>query len=282
VSVRALSPVARTLHDMGDALAGRLDRSRFDPEFDESFEAPILNREHWLPYYLPQWSSRERSLARYEIHDGQLRLRIDEDQPPWCPEFDEELRVSNLQTGVFSGPVGSSRGQHQFRRGLVVREAQDSKRLYTPHFGLVEARVKALADPRCMVALWMIGFEDVPQRSAELCVFEIFGSGMSSNRANVGMGVHPFGDSTVTDEFRTIELAMDATQFHTYSVEWMPGRSLFYVDDEPVARIDQAPNYPLQLMLNVYEFSSEDANATDAYPKEFVVDFVRGYRCREP
>ena len=259
----------------------RLDRSRFVLDFDESFETAILDRDRWLPYYLPQWSSREQSLARYEIRDEQLRLRIDDDQPPWCPEFDGALRVSNLQTGVFSGSVGSSRGQHQFRDGLVVREAQDSERLYTPHFGLVEARVKAIADPRCMVALWMIGCEDVLQHSAELCVFEIFGSGISASRANIGLGVHPFGDPAMTDEFHTIELAMDATQFHTYSVEWVRGRSVFYVDDVPVARIDQAPDYPLQLMLDVFEFPSENPDPADRYPKEFIVDFVRGYRPAE-
>jgi Glycosyl hydrolases family 16 len=258
----------------------RLDRSQFVLEFDESFQTPTLNRDHWLPHYLPQWSSRERSVARYEIRDEQLSLRIDDDQAPWCPEFDGALRVSNLQTGVFSGPVGSAHGQHRFRDDLVVREAQDSERFYTPHFGLVEARVKAIPDARCMVALWMIGFEDIPSRSAELCVFEIFGSGMSAHRAKVGLGVHPFGDPTITDEFHTIELAMDASQFHTYSVEWMPGRSLFYIDDVRVARMEQAPDYPLQLMLNVFEFPSENHDDAGSYPKEFIVDFVRGYHPR--
>jgi hypothetical protein len=263
---------------MSDAFAERLDRSRYDLEFDESFETPILDRDHWLPYYLPQWSSREQSGARYEIRDGELRLRIDNDQPAWCPEFDGELRVSNLQTGVFSGAIGGSRGQHRFREGLVVREAQVAQRLYTPQYGLVEARVRAIADARCMVALWMIGFEVHPEHSAELCVFEIFGSGISPTRASVGVGIHPFGDPTLTDEFRTVDLELDATEFHTYSVEWMPGRSQFYVDDAPIARIDQAPDYPLQLMLDVFEFPSPKADPADAYPKEFVVDFVRGYR----
>jgi hypothetical protein len=35
----------------------------------------------------------------------------------------------------------------------------------------------------------------------------------------------------------------------------------------------------MQLMLNVYEFArDEQASASDRYPKEFLVDWVRGWR----
>jgi hypothetical protein len=35
----------------------------------------------------------------------------------------------------------------------------------------------------------------------------------------------------------------------------------------------------MQLMLNIYEFPAEgDDEQTRPYPKEFVVDYVRGYR----
>ena len=45
-----------------------------------------------------------------------------------------------------------------------------------------------------MVALWMIGYEDPPERSAEICVCEIFGREVGVDHALVGMGVHPLGD----------------------------------------------------------------------------------------
>lgn len=90
---------------------------------DDQFDGPDLDRSRWLPYHLPQWSSRTASAARYDLLDGTLRLRIDADQLPWCPEFDGETRVSSLQTGVFSGPVGSTIGQHRFDPGAIVREA---------------------------------------------------------------------------------------------------------------------------------------------------------------
>ncbi|WP_193509420.1 glycoside hydrolase family 16 protein [Cryobacterium sp. BB736] len=250
-----------------------LDRSRYVLEFEDGFDHLELDRTKWIPHYLPHWSGREASRASYRIADGVLNLAIEEDQPPWAPDLDGNLRVSNLQTGVFSGPVGSPIGQHQFRPGLTVREEQPEQRRYTPHFGLIEARVSAIDDPNCMVALWMIGFEDRPERSGELCLFEIFGSELTRNAGIVGMGVHPFADPELKDDFRKVRIEKDLRDFHTYSLEWMPDGVIFFIDDEHVASVDQSPDYPMQLMLNVYEFQPGGA-----YPKEFAVDWVRGYR----
>ncbi len=80
-----------------------LKRSRYELEFEDGFESGELDTRRWLPYYLPHWSSRERSAARYAIEDGCLQLLIEEDQQPWCPELDGEVRVSSLQTGLFCG-----------------------------------------------------------------------------------------------------------------------------------------------------------------------------------
>ena len=160
---------------MADAPPVRLDRTGYRLEFDDDFDGSSLDQARWLPHYLPQWSSRAASGARYEVVDGLLRLRIDSDQRPWCPEWDGALRVSSLQTGVFAGPLGSPIGQHRFAPDVVVREEQEPVALYTPQYGLIECRARAVADPANMVALWMIGYEDRPERSAEICIFEIFG-----------------------------------------------------------------------------------------------------------
>src|SRR5213596_214225 len=108
---------------------------RLELEFEDTFDGDALDLERWIPRYLPHWSTRQRSAARYEVADGRLRLLITADQQPWCPELDGDVRVSSLQTGVFAGPVGSPVGQHRFHREAVVREAQANARLYTQHYG---------------------------------------------------------------------------------------------------------------------------------------------------
>jgi hypothetical protein len=101
-------------------VVGPVSKAGYELEFEDTFDAGVLDETRWLPYYLPQWSSREASAARYATGGGTLRLCIEEDQPPWCPEFDGNIRVSSVQTGVFAGPVGSTNGQQHFRSDLVV------------------------------------------------------------------------------------------------------------------------------------------------------------------
>jgi Glycosyl hydrolases family 16 len=252
----------------------------YELEFEDTFDGDALDEARWLPHYLPQWSSREASAARYHLDDGVLRLVIEADQPPWCPEFDGQTRVSSLQTGVFAGPVGSTVGQSRFTPGLVVRQAQGNARLYTPQYGLFELRAKAIDDPRCMVALWMIGYEDQPERSAEICICEIFGRNVTPGGAGVGMGLHPFRDPRIRDEFSVENLPIDAREFHLYAAEWTPEYVAFFVDNRLVKLVEQSPGYPMQFMLGIYEFPDDEPAGVPAhpYPKQFVVDYVRGYR----
>lgn len=255
-------------------------------EFDETFDGDALAPERWLPYYLPQWSSREQAAARHELRAGALHLRIHPDQPPWCPEFDGSSRASSIQTGVFAGEVGSGVGQHRFNPAAVVREAQQPQRLYTPHFARIELRAKVTADPRKMSALWMIGYEDAPERSAELCLMEIFGRDVHDDHTLVGVGIHPFGDPSVTDDFEQVRVPVDAREWQRYALEWSPEGVVFSVNGAEVKRVEQSPDYPMQLMLSLYEQPSwaEDAEPLRAEQRsqagwdEFVVDSVRGLR----
>lgn len=251
----------------------------YELEFDETFDADELDPKRWIPYYLPQWSNRRRAAARYDVGGGTLRLLIEADQPPWCPELDGDVRVSSLQTGMFAGPLGSTVGQHRFSPRARVTEEQPAARLYTPQYGVIEIRAMALDDPASMVALWMIGYEDRPERSAEICVCEIFGRDVGPHEARVGMGVHPFGDPRIRDEFSAVPLEIDAREFHVYAAEWTPDRVTFHVDGRVAKVVEQSPAYPMQLMLGIYEFPGDArSEPSSGYPKAFVVDYVRGYR----
>jgi hypothetical protein len=242
-------------------------------EFSDGFDHGALDPTRWVPAYLPQWSSRAQSAPCYAFEDGRLILEIARDQEPWCPRWDGATRVSSIQTGVYSGPLGSPIGQSRFRPDLVVTEAQETARLYTPRHGRIETRAIAIADPEAMVALWMIGFEDEPEHSGEICICEIFGRDVLPASVRVGMGIHPFGDPRLVDDFEQVELPIDATEPHTYAAEWTPAGVDFLVDDRIVKRTTQSPDYPMQLMLGIYEF----APTSGGYPKRFVVEHVRVY-----
>jgi hypothetical protein len=248
-----------------------------EPRFEDQFTGKTLDTARWLPYSLPHWSDWERSAARYALGDGVLRLLIEHDQEPWCPELDGPTRVSLLQTGLFAGPVGSPYGTLRFNPAAVVRNGPHDIRLYTPLYGRIEVRMRAITDPETMVALWMAGFEDTPEHSGEICVCEIFAHSVTGSTAAVGVGIHPFGDPNLVDDFEAVTVPIDATEFHTYRVDWTPGQVDYFVDNQRIKTSTQAPDYPMQLMLGIYEFN-RPADASDAdYPKTFAVDYVRGY-----
>ena len=49
-----------------------------------------------------------------------------------------------------------------------MREEQEHFRGWTPDHGYLEMRARGVVTPRSMVGWWMAGFEDVPERSAEI------------------------------------------------------------------------------------------------------------------
>jgi hypothetical protein len=241
--------------------------------FLDDFDGPDLDTEVWVPHYLPQWSSRAESAATYAVEGSELRLTIPPEQGLWCPEEHEEpLRVSGIQSGVYSGELGSTVGQQPFRDGLVVREQQPVQWGWTPEYGLLEVRARMELSPRSMASAWMVGLEDERNRSGEICVFEVFGDTLE-----IGSGVHPFRDPELTDEFSALPLAVDVAELHVYAADWQPGRVDFLVDGEHVKTVHQAPAYPMQMMVAVFDFPGKpDASAWRDHVPALALDWVRG------
>ena len=245
-------------------------------DFVDDFAGTDLDTSVWVPHYLPQWSSRAASAATYAVRDSALHLTIPVDQGLWCPGEHDPLRVSGVQSGVFSGPAGSVLGQQPPWEGAVVREAQESLWGWTPQFGRLEMRARMDLSPRSMAAWWLVGLEDEPDRCGELCVFEVFGDTVTTGSAAVGMGVHAFRDPALTEDFTAPVLDLDVTQFHTYAVDWTADRAVFLVDGEPVRTVDGTPAYPMQSMIAVFDFPDRAESESQGHVPALVVDRVTG------
>lgn len=247
--------------------------------FEDDFDRPELDLATWLPHYLPAWSSRAASAATYDIQNSCLHLSIPPEQGLWCADDHQPpLRVSGIQSGNFSGPVGSTVGQQPFRTGLTVQEAQETFWGWTPDHGYLEMRARAIITRRSMVALWMAGIEDRPERSAEICVTEIFGKAVTPGEsAAVGVGLHPFRDPVVTEDFAAARLPIDVSQFHSYAVHWNTDSADFFVDGERVRSCRLPPSYPMQIMLAVFDFPEESTGHDSAAVPWLIVDHLRGY-----
>jgi hypothetical protein len=243
----------------------------------DRFDGAALDLALWVDHYLPQWTTPDRSAARYDLTDHGLRLRIDADQPAWRPE-DGRMRVSSIQTGTFSGPLGSTVGTHRHRPdGLVVRTPQPTRRLWTPSGGSVQVTATASPDPTCMLGIWLVGFEaDSPEQSGEICLAELFGDRIGPHRSTIRLGVKAHNDPRLSWERNDLELDLDATGRHTYGAEWGPNGIRFLVDGTEVARSDQVVDYPQQLMIDLFEFPESDERPAAEYPKSAYIHLVRG------
>lgn len=267
----------------GDFPANPLEKPGYRLEFHDEFDGSTLDVNKWLPLYLPHWSSREQSKPRYELRDSNLVLQITKDQPPWCPEFDGEVRCSSIQTGAFAGAVGSDVGQLRFSKECRVREGQENVRLYTPQYGYFEMRAKGLRTSANHAALWMIGYEDSPEKSGEIAVFEILGAQAGSTSSGVRYGIHAWSDANLREEFYEDFFSIDTAQYHLYGVEWTPRQVDFYLDNVNIRTVQQSPSYPMQFMLSLYEHPFEGAwsgvyDPDAPYPKEFTIDYFRAYQ----
>jgi hypothetical protein len=256
--------------------------------FEDRFTGPDLDPRTWFPHYLPAWSSRERSRASYRVDKDGLTLDVPPDHPLWCAgDHEPPLRVSGIQSGNWSGAVGSTRGQQRFRDGLAVLEEQERFEGWLPSAerggGRVEVSARMDLSRRSMAALWMSGFEDdgAQERCGELCVFEVFGKELGpveDPSAALGMGIKAFRDPALSQDFAAPRIGIDVAEPHLYAVEWDAGAAVFSVDDVVLRRCPRPPTYPLQLMLAVFDFPRWAVGGDDHLVPRLVVDRIAGTR----
>ena len=242
------------------------------PTFADDFSTG-LDGEKWIAHYLPQWTVPERSAARYEIVDAGLQLRIESDQLDWRTE-DAPLRVSNVQTAMFSGPLGSARGTHRHRSdGLEVRTETPLQVLFAPTSGRIDVTVAASTDDGCMLAAWLVGIEHLSELDAgEICIFEIDADAVSTTtRARTGIKAH--GDPRLETDMAEVVLPFDASGSHTWTVIWGDGETVIGCEGIVLRRIPQCPVYPVMLLIDLFEIGTPSG----AYPKTAVVSDVRAW-----
>ena len=243
--------------------------------FRDDFDGGELDRSVWLPHYLPAWSSKAATEAVYSIQESNLELTIPHAHLLWCAdEHTDPLRVSGVQSGNFSGPVGSTIGQQRFRDGLLVREDQERFEGWLPSSGRVAIRCRMSLSARSMGAMWLAGFEEHPEEGGELCVVEVFGRSIESGSAEVGVGAKQVHDPRLTHDFVAPRLAIDVTEHHTYAVEWDDARAVFSVDGVQVHDCADPPTYPMQVMLAVFDFP--DWSGDVGHVPSLTVDWVEG------
>ena len=229
-----------------------LERAGYELEVEDTFAGPSLDERLWFPHHLAGWSSREASAAHYEV-DGGLRLRIDADQPPWSPEFDGGHAPRRSRPGSTPGRSGAASARSISATGLSSarnRGASRSTRRSTgsrgslsrhrrpgQHGRPVDDRFRGRADQIGRdLRLREFGRDVAPRRPR---------SGWASIRSAIRRS------ATNSRPRRSPSTHAERTLFGALDQH----RSRVLRRDRLVKVVDQSPAYPMQFMLDIYEFS---------------------------
>ena len=243
--------------------------------FRDDFDGAELDTRVWVPA-LPA----DVELARRERGDVRgRRVRAAADDPA-------RSRGCGARTATTRrcGSRASSRACSRARSGARAGNSrsatvsssaslQPTQWGWTPHYGLLEVRARMDLGPRSMASVWMVGIEDRPERSGEICIFEVFGDVLEDGIAAVGAGVHPFRDPALSDEFDAPRMQIDVSQPHVYAADWRPGRVDFLIDGRRVKTVRPGAGLPDADDARGVRLPSE--GDSDHVP-ELAVDHVRG------
>ena len=245
----------------------------------EEFNDPVLDPAKFSDSYLPHWTTYGQSLARYDVTDGVLSLKIEkEGQGPWWHGSDVQ-KVSSIQTGMRDG-------MHLFWDSCYITGHHRAVTNFETQYGYFELRARVPRDGGLHSAWWMIGNEERAGRNAEIDIFEICGPDCKSAKSRVRVSVHPWDDKALSEQSLDHYPACDVSQdFHVYGFEWLPTGMKFYFDGRLVKETSQSPAYPMTTFLGIYENNaplwSGTIDPNGIYPKRFEVDYFRVYKTDE-
>ncbi len=263
------------------------DDGEYYLDLQEEFDGDSLNSDIWLDEYLPHWTSDEsKSVARYEIRDGKLVLKVDENDGPWS-ENDGNVVVSGITTY-------NRNYLHNFSGHNTLYEHPDSVKTdnnffdgYTTQYGYIEMRAKLHYDGGGgHQALWLVGTQDDTgdwansKQTAEIDMLETSFYNTYNTWRHCVTGWRD--DSFLGYGWNTKEQRIqgDASkEFHTYGMEWTPNALYFYYDGQLMDTVNNAPQYAMGFILSIYVNAgwSYNGGPVDG-TKEFEVDYLRVYK----
>lgn len=123
-------------------------------------------------------------------------------------------------------------------------------------YGAIEMKCRCFISEENVAALWMIGLETEENESSELCLFELKGWNVGHKKSVIGYGIRAFKDPKLVNEFYEEEFNIDVSDWNIYKVDRKKGEVIFYINGKEIRRINQSPDYKMQLMLNLYDLKN--------------------------
>ena len=259
-----------------------VDKPGYRLIFQDEFDGETLDDSRWVPQYLSSWAQKPELVEpTYIMENGLMRLQIFAETQPWCPEYDGETVVSGFTTG-------DRNALHNWNGTNAVRNPVEMQATHLNQYGYYEIRAKGQSGSARHAAWWLLGFEDVPDESAEIDIFEILGN----NSHKVPVNFHAWNDPDAPDGggFSYTNRQMDFhEEFHIYGFNWIegggqgeaPDKMEFYVDGVKTGERNVNIDYPVLQLFSLYEKRAGGWTGIwlpKPYPNTFDIDYVRVYK----
>lgn len=256
-----------------DYPASPLEKEGYRLIFHDEFDGKEIDRTKWIPEYLPSWPKDRRVCSpTYEMKDGIIKLIIDKNSKN---EFDKGMYISGFMSA-------SRTGLHHYDPKKKALHQIKTEATQINQYGYYEMRAKMQKGGGVHCAWWLIGFEDDPNQSCEIDIFEILGTDVDKIWATV----HSWKDSTIQyhTEHPWFANKKLAEEFHVYGFDWTPEGVAVYVDGVQVMKHKAEITYPLVQIISFYDNRKAKDGWTGTYdpsvpyPKSFDIDYLRMYK----
>ncbi len=164
----------------------------------------------------------------------------------------------------------------------LLGSAVGTQDLYMPRYGYFECRAQLQQSPGVWAAFWLQSKliakgEDPSVYGAEIDVMEFF---RKLGKDIVSHNVHwAYGPNQQTTHGMQSYLEGVSEGFHTFGLEWLPDKYIFYIDGLKFYEVTQGiSNIEEYLILSMeYPGNKKDMRKTK-FPDVFIVDYVKVYQ----
>lgn len=249
-----------------------IDKTGWTLDFNEEFDGPALDSTKWVDAYLPHWSTKALTDAKYSFKDGAISLRIDSTDLPWNPTYDGNVRCTSIQTAERDA-------WHKFNNNLQINHHENAFVGYATKYGYFETRVKSDTQAG-HAAWWLIGMQDEPWQKGEMDMFELYDS------THLKYNLFAWDDTSLSTSYVTgftIPNNGTTNEYHVYGMYWDSSSMKLYIDGQLISTKNQSIDYRCGFIFGLYDYNYDLAtggvkNTNVTYPREFTIDYFRAYK----
>ena len=223
----------------------------FTMTFSDEFGGASLDTKKWNDH---MWFEQNNATVNYRVGNGLLEV--------W-PQRDA--------TGKF------------FNRTL------DTDGKFKQQYGFFEAEMKLPVGKGTWPGFWLYNHDlpAYPSKRPEIDIMEAYaGGGAGSGWSDANLHPTAFASTVWVDAGTLGGTKMEATPdlsaaFHTYGVDWQPGRITFYFDGKPFAVVEKPMTDPLYLVISMWFGSASgkpDASTPTGPSNALQVNYVRAWK----